>query len=137
MRLTDLDPQWVKRSSVNSYWVGRDDGMVIPMADADGVLFLCPRCFQLNDGEVGTHSVLCWRPRVPQDISPMPGRWEFEGSSVEDLTLVAGSSSVLLTSDPTATCSKCKRTGASADATCHYCPCRAHFFVRHGAIEFC
>lgn len=137
MRLLDLDPHWCKRSSANSWWVDREEGQPIPFDAADGVLFLCPRCFTLNHGEVGTHSVLCWRPRVPQDISPKPGRWEFTGTGFADLTLVAGSSSVLLTSDLSAECAQCHRTGASADETCRFCPCRAHFFVRHGNIVFC
>jgi hypothetical protein len=78
---------------------------------ADGIWFLCPKCFQANGGRVGTHQVACWRPRVPQTISPTPGRWEFQGTSLKDLSLVAGSSSILLTSG-----------------------CQAHFFVTNGEI---
>ena len=81
------------------------------IAEADGVTFLCPVCFVANGGSVGTHSVCCWRPRVPQTVKPVPGRWEFQGTGIDDLTLVAGSSSVLLQG-----------------------PCGAHFFVRNGAI---
>jgi hypothetical protein len=44
-------------------------------------------------------------------MSPTPGRWDFQGTGLQDLTLVAGSSSVLLTGG-----------------------CRAHFFVRDGEI---
>ena len=77
-------------------------------------MFLCPRCFQTNQGPVGTHRVICWRPHVPQSFFPVPGRWEMEGSGLSDLTLVAGSSSVLL------------RGG-----------CDAHFFVRGGEIQMC
>lgn len=64
---------------------------------ADGIVFLCPVCFVKNGGSRGTHSVICWRPRVPADVQPGPGRWEFVGSSLDDLTLVAGSSSIQLT----------------------------------------
>jgi len=81
--------------------------------DADGVEFLCPLCIKTNGGRVGTHAVLCWRPRVPPDIDPKPGRWEFQGTSLDDLTLVAGASSILLTGG-----------------------CAAHFFIRNGAIEW-
>lgn len=82
------------------------------VAEADGVVFLCPKCFQENNGPVRTHSVVCWRPRVPQGENiEGPGRWEFEGTGLHDLTLVAGSSSVLLTGG-----------------------CNAHFFVRGGEI---
>ena len=80
--------------------------------DADGVMFLCPKCFVANKGPVGTHSVICWRPHVPQDVHPIPGRWGFLGNGIDDLELKAGSSSVSLT------------TG-----------CKAHFFVRDGIIQ--
>lgn len=106
MKLLELNPQLLKRIDDRSY---RSEG--VPFAEADGILFLCPKCFIANNGPVGTHSVLCWRPHVPQTMSPKPGRWDFQGTSVEDLTLVAGSSSVLLTGG-----------------------CCAHFFVRNGEI---
>jgi hypothetical protein len=84
------------------------------IAEADGVFFLCPKCFNLNKGPVGTHGVICWRPRVPLDILPNPGRWELEGTSIDDLSLRASSSSVLLKGG-----------------------CDAHFFVANGEIVFC
>lgn len=82
--------------------------------DADGVWFLCPKCFATNGGAIGTHRVICWRPKVPQSINPKPGRWEFKGTSIEDLELVAGSSSVQVIGG-----------------------CEAHFYVRDGAIVDC
>jgi len=84
------------------------------LAEADGVQFLCPKCYAANSGPVGTHGVICWSPGVPQTTHPVPGRWRMEGTDLDDLTLVAGSSSVLLTSG-----------------------CAAHFFVRGGRIEGC
>jgi len=75
-------------------------------------MFACPKCFESNKGLVGTHRVLCWRPRVAQTESPRPGRWEFEGTGYDDLTLVAGSSSIALQGG-----------------------CNAHFFVRDGKIS--
>lgn len=69
----------------------------VQMQDADGVMFLCPKCFAANGGSVGTHRVICNRPRVPQSPKRVgPGRWEFVGTSMDDLSLVAGSSSVKL-----------------------------------------
>lgn len=74
-------------------------------AEAQGVLFLCPKCFTANGGAVGTHSVLCWsRSRgVPDSVRPKPGRWTLQGTSIDDLTLdgdpVGNARSVLLTSD--------------------------------------
>lgn len=91
MRLTALEPTFLKVIDDSHF---ESD---VSFADADGILFLCPKCFLANGGRVGTHSVICWRPpRVPQTIHPIPGRWEFEGSGFDDLTLKAGSSSILL-----------------------------------------
>src|SRR4051812_31916223 len=104
MRLNELEPEFVKIIDPGTY---QCEGVAI--ADADGIQFLCPKCFQANGGNVGTHLVLCWKPHVPQEIRPAPGRWRFEGSGFDDLSLVAGSSSVLLMGG-----------------------CNAHFFVRGG-----
>lgn len=83
------------------------------IGEADGVQFLCPVCFMQNQGRVGTHSIICWRPHVSQEVPPTPGRWEFKGTGYGDLTLFAGSSSILL------------RTS----------PCKAHFFVENGEVR--
>lgn len=113
MRLTELEPKFLKLGDPISYRTFKSEG--VSMAEADGIMFLCPRCFAANAGSVGTHSVICWRPRVPQHENLVgPGRWEMTGSGMADLTLVAGSSSVLLTSG-----------------------CRAHFFVKGGEIQMC
>lgn len=108
MRLTDLEPQFLKREP-------RGGGEVhVHVSDvdlADGVMFLCPACYRANGGPVGTHSVICWRPSVPPDVDPKPGRWELVGTGYGDLSLVAGSSSIAL------------RGG-----------CCAHFFVRGGEV---
>lgn len=67
---------------------------------ADGVIFLCPKCFAANKGEVGTHSVICWfAGKVPDDLDPKPGRWHPSGTGIDDLTFIGpGAASVLLTS---------------------------------------
>lgn len=61
------------------------------LADAQGVMFLCPACFKANGGPVGTHAVICWsRSRgAPDHASPGPGRWKLEGTGLADLTLQA------------------------------------------------
>lgn len=70
------------------------------LAEADGVWFLCPKCFVENSGPVGTHAVLCWFVgKVSDDVDPKPGRWTPTGNGLSDLTFVpsAGRShSVLL-----------------------------------------
>ena len=58
---------------------------------AQGVIFLCPKCFATNNGPIGTHKVICWsRSRgVPDSASPGPGRWVMAGTGLHDLTLNA------------------------------------------------
>lgn len=82
------------------------------ITDADGVRFLCPVCFDDPPvGPIGCHSIICWQPHVDQSHTPKPGRWTFVGTNLDDLSLVAGSSSVLLTSG-----------------------CAVHFHVRDGRV---
>ncbi len=59
------------------------------VSEAQGVVFLCPRCFKINDGPVGTHSVICLfvGRGVPDAQFPRPGRWEVLGTGLADLTL--------------------------------------------------
>jgi hypothetical protein len=108
MLLSDLEPQFLKREDNHRFQC------VATLAEADGIKFLCPKCFTANNGAIGTHGVICWSPSVPQDTRPTPGRWEMQGTGIDDLTLVAGSSSVALKGG-----------------------CEAHFFVRNGAIKDC
>ena len=98
-------------------WEGPCDHIVDvdAIAEADGIRMLCPKCYDDPPaGPVGTHSVICWSPRISQDHAPRPGRWDLVGTSIDDLTLVAGSSSVLLQGG-----------------------CGAHFFVRGGRVVPC
>jgi hypothetical protein len=105
--LRELDAKLLKREDSHHF------RFVDTLEEADGVVFLCPKCFEEEPrGPVGCHSVICWSPSVSQDTSPTPGRWEMHGGGLDDLTLVAGSSSVLLKGG-----------------------CMAHFFVRNGRVE--
>lgn len=90
MKLRELEPQFLAREDDTHFRI------VDSIEEADGVDFLCLKCFVANGGPVGTHRVICWRPRVPQTTTPRPGRWEFQGTGLDDLTLVAGSSSIRL-----------------------------------------
>ena len=94
MKLVELDPKFLKHILEDGIEIHR----YCEFDEADGIQFLCPKCFRSNSGRVGTHSIICWRPRIPQTVYPKPGRWEFLGTGISDLTLVAGSSSILLTS---------------------------------------
>ena len=102
------DDDFEERTGPTEYLVDVD-----ALTEADGVWFLCPKCFAANGGAVGTHAVICWFVgSVPDDVDPKPGRWTPTGTGLNDLTFVpsAGRShSVLLTGG-----------------------CEAHFFVTHG-----
>jgi hypothetical protein len=94
MKLTELEPRFIRYEK-------RPDGEffvdVDSITEATGIIFLCPKCWKSNGDSVGTHSVICWTPAVPPEVNPKPGRWSFVGTGLHDLTLVAGSSSILLT----------------------------------------
>lgn len=82
MRLTDLEPRFlrVRPSSLQH---------VPTLAEAQGIMFLCPACFQRNEGPVGTHEILIWfadRGVAPGHVS-CPRRWHVSGTGFEDLTL--------------------------------------------------
>lgn len=124
MRLLDLNPEFYRRDDDTHFQT------VETLAEADGICFQCPKCWEActqygepldYKGEpneyagqkIGVHYVICWSPRVPQTTHPVPGRWEMLGTSLADLTLKAGSSSILLTGEG----------------------CKAHFFIEDGAIR--
>jgi hypothetical protein len=116
VRLIELHPKFLRRlDDTHFHSLMCDDGPPVDIAHADGISFLCPVCFKTNNGPIGTHSVICWQPHVPQTTNPTPGRWKFSGSGYGDLTLTAKSSSILLEGD---------FPGA----------CKAHFFITNGAI---
>ncbi len=135
LRLRDLEPQLVKLEYKTETWTRvlgdpatwkpgdptesvtgpREYNVPVEaVAEADGISFLCPWCFECaGRTAVGVHGITCWTPKVPGDVAPGPGRWALDGTSYDDLSLVAGSSSV-------------KIEGG----------CNAHFFVERGAIRF-
>jgi hypothetical protein len=104
MKLTELKPQFLR------YAPAIEDGKeriiyrnVDSIDEAQGVIFLCPKCFATNGGPRGTHAIICWSSSrgIPDDVDPKPGRWKLEGTGYADLTLgcePGKSNSVLLTS---------------------------------------
>lgn len=88
MRLRDLEAEFLRYEK-------REDGIyhvrVDNIAEAQGVMFVCPLCYANLGKREGAHSVICWsRSRgVPEDASPGPGRWKLDGTSLDDLTLNA------------------------------------------------
>lgn len=110
LTLIELEAELLVRES------DRDRRITDDMAEADGVMFLCPKCFRENGGGKGTHSIICWFVgRVPDEETPKPGRWVPNGTSVGNLSFV----------------------GPSAASVALAGGCDAHFFVRNGAIEMC
>lgn len=91
--LGDLQARFVRRESGD-----RVIRYVETLAEAHGVMFLCPKCFAVNGGPAGTHQVRCWFVgMVPDDADPKPGRWNPSGAGLSDLTFVPpGQTSVLL-----------------------------------------
>lgn len=85
--LITLEPEWLKHLSKGSYQ------RIGPQAlhEADGIIFLCPKCYEAKGSNVGVHSVICWfEGKVPDNLQPGPGRWTPRGSGFEDLTFVPG-----------------------------------------------
>jgi hypothetical protein len=113
MKLTELEPEFItyKETPVDPEvfvngvkspsGVQVSHHVVSTLAESDGIMFLCPKCFAENGGAVGTHAVLCWfEGKVPDYASPKPGRWNPTGTGFADLSFVPGakSHSVLLLS---------------------------------------
>jgi hypothetical protein len=116
MRLLDPDPHflWYTVETADSdhgciqpdgitQWGGFDvDSFhyIDRIADADGITFLCPKCFEANGGSIGTHSVQIYFRSgiVPSDLGRnregQTVRWSVtKGTGYDDLVL---SPSILL-----------------------------------------
>jgi len=101
MRLTELEPQFLQykkdADGIHLHHVGS-------INDAQGIFFVCPKCFAENgNSRIGVHAVICWSKTsgTPDEAEPGPGRWRLEGTGYQDLSLMeepGKSRSVLLTS---------------------------------------
>lgn len=96
MRLRDLEAVFLIR--IDDIHLREVD----ELEHAHGIRFLCPKCFAINSGPVGTHGVICWfEGKVPDEMDPKPGRWTPAGTGIDDLSFVptaTKSNSVLLLS---------------------------------------
>jgi len=109
MRLTDLEPTFLKYGPMDGQNIIIRD---VPMAEADGILLLCPKCYTENPGAVRIHPVRCWSPKIPKTVDSSPGRWNLVGTGFHDLSLEATPArSVLLTGG-----------------------CNAHFLITNGEV---
>lgn len=82
MYIKDLDAQFLK--------IGADNSLiyVYNIEDAQGIVFLCPKCYLANNGAIGTHSIICWfmGRGVPEELNRESRRWVLEGSSYDNIT---------------------------------------------------
>lgn len=108
--LLELEARFLKHEDDHS------SRLVDTLAEADGIMFVCPKCFITRGGRAGAHSIICWfKGKVPDTLDPKPGRWNPSGTGLGDLTFVGpGSTSVLLQGG-----------------------CNAHFHVVKGQIQHC
>lgn len=86
MKFAELEPAFYRHREED----GRELHVPVDkLEDAQGVMFLCPKCFVENKGGVGTHHMMCWFSKrgVPNHVTPKPGRWDVSGTGLEDLTL--------------------------------------------------
>ncbi len=76
MKLTELEPILLKRINDKTHQT------VGVLSDADGIMFLCPKCFAANKGRGGTHNIICWfNGRVLTPMNPLTKQWNPSGSN--------------------------------------------------------
>jgi Family of unknown function (DUF6527) len=114
MKLTQLEPQFIRyETRIEQRTFRNPDGSteertspvrysihVASVSEAQGIYFLCPKCFAENAGPVGTHGCeVSFADRGVKDEDGShgndgkPTRWSVSGDSCENLTL---SPSILL-----------------------------------------
>lgn len=108
--LRELEAHLLKKTAEGSRYVDE-------LKDADGIIFLCPKCFP-DIKKSGCHSVICWfEGKVSDDVYPRPGRWTPAGTGLDDLTFVPGA--------------KFKAVSVALGGGC----CGWHGFVKNGRAE--
>lgn len=107
MRLSELEPQFFRHAVETA---GPDHGQPLPdgttqwggfpidvfhdvdaVSEADGITFLCPKCFAANGGSVGTHSIMIFfadrnaPPHLGTNKDGQTVRWRVAGTGYADL----------------------------------------------------
>lgn len=107
MRLIELEPQFIRCAVAmadenhgrqlpdgTTQWGGFEIDVfhdVDDLAEADGIIFLCPKCFASNGGPVGTHSVMIYfanrnaPDRLGHNAAGQVVRWIVRGTGYSDL----------------------------------------------------
>lgn len=84
MRLVELDPKFLARKPTNDVDYPHVLEHVVTLAEADGIRFLCPKCFMEHGGPEGTHQIRI--PFVGRGLGP--AGWQVSGTTFSDLTLM-------------------------------------------------
>lgn len=94
MKLDELEPQFMRYETRTEDCVREYTIPVDSFAEAQGIWFLCPKCFAINSGPVGTHMVDCtFAGRGALDTQGShgkegkPTRWNASGSDYSNLSL--------------------------------------------------
>ncbi len=81
--LLDYGPQLLRILEPNKAHVGVEE-----LDEAQGIAFLCLKCFKENGGPGGTHRIILWFiGRGVDDIAAPRARWAVRGRSIKELTL--------------------------------------------------
>jgi len=82
LRLASLAPRLIRHEDGAANKIAYRP--VDSLTEAQGLRFNCPLC--------PSHAIVCWSSSrgVPAEAVPPPGRWQFCGSGVDDLSLKDG-----------------------------------------------
>jgi hypothetical protein len=107
LKLRDLSPSFIRcvqrsveNGNVINYGIQKLEAEQIDILEpvssigiADGIKFLCPRCFRTNRGAYGTHNIILYfagrnaPPHLGVDSQGRTNRWDIRGNDYCDLTL--------------------------------------------------
>lgn len=89
-----LKARWRTEQTPQVAWTGPfwSYRRVDVLAEADGIRFLCPLCWRMNDGPVGTHVVMigfvgCPKDAYSKDFNGNDVAWHAHGTGYDDLVL--------------------------------------------------
>lgn len=103
MKLAQLQPHFIRYETKVEDCTFADGMRSVPvhyivhcdLAEAQGISLLCPKCFQQNGGDVGTHWIeVTFTNRGASDDQGShgkdgrPTRWNVSGDCFENLTLI-------------------------------------------------
>ena len=75
MKLTDLEPEFIRYLGGNRWMF---TATTYYPDQADGITFKCPKC---------NHLIICWAPKISDEVHPGPNRFRLAGTGFSDLTI--------------------------------------------------